>query len=583
MPGADKIVEVPGVGNVSFPSGMSDDYISQVIQGHIAQQNSVIDKMQSDAQGGGFFSGAKQYVTDAAKGIGQQFSPSNLKGAFFANDEEQQAEERLRENQQQQSEQKAGYSKTYQNVAKVAPLIGVNPPAMEDAAKKGQAGTILGQAAVPAALAVAPTAYEAGKSALPKINEAAGAAADAIKNVHAPESVANAASKLASVTPVAKMFIDGPPEQLLTQAIKPGKNNVDWTPSLKTAIPNMKLAEQAMGKPIQGIDDALQAAQVAKKQLWNQYAPRLQAADAAGAVIDGNQIADAMVNSIDKRTAIQNPGLVEKVKAVADTYRKPIPVTEAEDFLVSANRDLNSYYAKNKVGRRVAEGDPSVSSTVAEADALRDGLYSKLDEINGPGSADFKKQYGALTNVEKELQGRKNVSERQQPVSLAEQLSTARAYGKIAKGMLTLSPGDVLEGSESVAVAKWLKERQTSDAMITRAFEAAKKPEPPAFGLTPPPGPAPAGPQQLGLPGATTPLESNFSPQGRRDAAFAIPTKGPITGFQGGGLRNPPPKPLPSEPNFSPSGGVNSSFAAGRPKLSNGWKYDSFGRPVRIQ
>ena len=64
-----------------------------------------------------------------------------------------------------------------------------------------------------------------------------------------------------------------------------------------------------------------------------------------------------MMNSIDKRTALQNPDLAEHIASVADTYRRPLPLDEAEDFLQSANNDLHNYYAKNKVGQRVALGD----------------------------------------------------------------------------------------------------------------------------------------------------------------------------------------------------------------------------------
>ena len=50
MPEApDKIVEVPGMGNVSFPGGMADDVVSNAINGHLGRQNAVIDKMQPGA------------------------------------------------------------------------------------------------------------------------------------------------------------------------------------------------------------------------------------------------------------------------------------------------------------------------------------------------------------------------------------------------------------------------------------------------------------------------------------------------------------------------------------------------------
>lgn len=265
-------------------------------------------------------------------------------------------------------------------------------------------------------------------------------------------------------------LIDPAPEVLMTKAVKPMKNNLGWDNAIQSAMPNIKGAEADLGHPIQGVEDAIDATQLAKKKIWQQYVAKLGPAAQQGAVIDGNEIADAMMDSIDKRTATQNPALVDKISKVADTYRRPIPINDAEDFLQSANQDLLSYYAKNKVGQRVALNDPEKAYTVAEADALRDALYSKLNEISGPGAADLKQQYGALSNVESELWNRKQVSARQQPQSLSEQLSTARGYGRMAKGVLTLDLGDIAEGAENIATSKWLKDRNSTDAMITRAF-----------------------------------------------------------------------------------------------------------------
>lgn len=273
---------------------------------------------------------------------------------------------------------------------------------------------------------------------------------------------------------------------LMTRAIKPGKNNSGWTADIQSALPNMKQAEAQLGHPVQNIDDALQAAAIAKKNLWARYQTKLGAANSA--TIDGNEIADAMVNSVDKRTALQNLGLVQRIKAVADTYRREIPVAEGEDFLQSVNRDLHNYYAKNKVGRYVAQNDPEMASTVAEGDALRESLYNKLDEVTGPGAKDLKAKYGAISNVENEMMGRKNVSARQQPQSLSQQMGTLYGYGRIVKGLATGSAGDVLEGIADKAAANWIKDRYTTDSMIQRAFRNAETATPAA---------APSAPTQL--------------------------------------------------------------------------------------
>lgn len=273
-------------------------------------------------------------------------------------------------------------------------------------------------------------------------------------------------------------LIDDAPENMLTRAIKPGKNNVKWNADISTALPFLKSAETDIGRPVKGVDDALEAVAAAKKSIWQQYQQRLGPAAQMGAQVDGNTIADAMINSVDKRTAAQNPTLLKRIQATADTYRRPMGLGEAEEFLQSANKDLNSYYAKNKVGQNVALNDPEISSTVAEAGALRDALYGKMDSLFGPGAAKLKQSYGSLSNVEKELYGRQLVAARQIPESLSEQLSTARGMGKIVKGIAKFDPSDIMEGVENTAVSKALKARNTSDAMIERAFAKAQPAQP---------------------------------------------------------------------------------------------------------
>lgn len=326
----------------------------------------------------------------------------------------------------------------------------------------------------------------------------------------------NAASK------VLPALVDGPPEQMVTRAVKPRKTNDQWEPNLKEAMPQMKAAEHELGKPIENIDDALEAAKIAKQKLWRQYEERL--GPNKNAEIDGNQIADSMMRSINKRSATQHPELVDRIQKVADTYRRPLTLDEAEEFLQSANDDLHGYYAKNKVGREVAMNDPEKAYVVAEAGSLRKALYSRLDDLTGLGAQTLKRQYGALSNIQEEMTGRKNVSNRQNQESLAEQISTARGYGKIAKGVFTMSPGDVMEGAETIGTAKYLKQRNTADAMLKRAFAAYQTPE--GYQVQGPVtrdirGLLPQGPTMAG----PVPDTSGSVPEGYRPPAYEATTR----------------------------------------------------------
>lgn len=403
---------------------------------------------------------------------------------------------------QWENEKQSGRSLLYRIAAQAGSSVGVDVPSMERATAEGNSRAVLAGAAVPAAEAAAGYGAAEGLSALRGTKAAPSASAEVgnapadvnVRSVGAASSTPEAVSAEQAKGAVGKFaqtlgIADGPPEDLLTRAIKPKSSNTGWNLDIRKAIPDLKASEADMGHPIQSASDVVEAASIAKKKIWAEYSAKLKQASqrtnaetpdamasetpfagGGGATIDGNKVADAMMNSIDARTQLQNPALVEKIKGIADTYRRPMSLDEAEDFLQSANNDLHSYYAKNKVGQQVAARDPETGHVVAEANALRDALYSKIDEVTGPGAADLKRRYGALSNVQDEAMRRVNVAARQNPQSLAEQLSMARAYGKIAVGILRGSPSSLLEGTESLAASKWLKERGTTDAMITRAF-----------------------------------------------------------------------------------------------------------------
>lgn len=422
-----------------------------------------------------------------------------------------------------QERKASGRSVPYRAVAGLGEnLLGIPASRMEAAANRGDTAGVLGAAAVPTALALAgPVMEGANKFRAARAVQSAGDIENAVKATPeaatappmrpAPEPAATAGGAEhkgpAFSGGIAERLgiVDPPPESLMTRAVKPLASNNGWDVALKKAMPDMKAAEAEVG-PIEGVDDALQATAAAKKSLWAQYEKKLGAG--AGATIDGNSVADAMLKSIDNRTRLQNPGLVKQIQSVADTYRQPMTVEQAEDFLQSANNELHSYYAKNKVGQHVAAKDPATGHVVAEANALRDALYSKLDEVAGPGAADLKQRYGALSNVESELLRRKNVAARQQPVSLPEQLAMSTGFGDVlgvgsagvaggpvgAAGALA---GKILSRGGNIAVARWLKEYGSADAMITRAFQklGEKEPSPAAKPLAVPPLAAVGAPQ----------------------------------------------------------------------------------------
>jgi hypothetical protein len=179
--------------------------------------------------------------------------------------------------------------------------------------------------------------------------------------------------------------------------------------------------------------------------------------------IDGNAIANAAYKSINPLTQQTKPGTARALIAENDTFRRPYTIDEAERLLQNMNQELMTYYRKNRIDRRGAEGNPSIAAKAARADAMRDALYSKLDQLTGPGSAELKQTYGALLNIEREALSRAAQSSAQPPMNLPQQMGTMYGISR----MFT----HPIEGVADILLAKKLKQMNSSNYLLQKAFE----------------------------------------------------------------------------------------------------------------
>jgi hypothetical protein len=185
--------------------------------------------------------------------------------------------------------------------------------------------------------------------------------------------------------------------------------------------------------------------------------------------IDGNIIADAGNSSLKLLTK-QMPskqGIVKQIMADNESFRKPYSISDAEQLLHDMNQELMTYYTKTRIGKRSAEGSPVIASKEARADALRQALYDKLDELTGPGARELKEQYGALLNIEKEAVSRAAQVSGQAPMDLPQQLGTFYGISRMFR--------HPIEGTADILIAKKLKEMNSTNYLIQRAFEDMQK------------------------------------------------------------------------------------------------------------
>ena len=362
------------------------------------------------------------------------------------------------------------------------------------------------QGNIPAALGG--TTGLAATLAAPKIPGVIGDAASAVRDFN----------PLEAVTGINKI----PPEQMVMKALRgsvpAGKTN--FLPNLSKSMPEIKAVEPQLGKPIESLDDLVGtqtqpgAIQLAKQGLWNQYNQMMASQGQMGKQVDLSPVADAMQNSVSTKTRIENPQIVSKINQTADQYRNNYSIQDVDALLHDTNDELNSYYLKNPAAQRVAAGsNPDTAMLDAQGRALRNSLYEALDNPGGGAAArELMQRYGTLTELEDALYKRKNVALRQAPIDLSQNIAKWQSMGDFGRALSSaadLKFGTAIQNTASglmkTKVANWIKEQQTTDALLKRAFENYTG-QPAPINMPPPITPAGLlGPAPIKMPGAPDP------------------------------------------------------------------------------
>lgn len=315
--------------------------------------------------------------------------------------------------------------------------------------------------------------------ALPVVTKGMGAAAAAANRAAAGAKEGGIGGAVAGAV---RFVAPASSKSMIVQGLKPANRQVNFERALDQAIPEIKAAESVIGRPIKGLDDLLEATKAAKKRLMDQYRAMSGGKQAIGAQIDGTPVADAMVKSIPSKLKLENPAKAKALAEQADTYRRQFNLDDAEQLLLETNAELDSFYNQFPFAqRKTLASNPEAARLESQARALRDTIYKTLDaEGDGAAARELKRRYGSLMEVEQTAMRRSNVAKRQQPESLSEQIGTVRAAADAARGVWKVAQGD-LSGAADIAAAragrstaKFMKEQQTTDALIRRAFENAK-------------------------------------------------------------------------------------------------------------
>ncbi len=322
------------------------------------------------------------------------------------------------------------------------------------------------------------------------------------------------------------------PKSMVLQALKPRASLTKIDATLERALPELKITEAELGKPIAGIDDLLAATKAAKKRVRAQYDEMAGPARERGSTVDLTPVADAMEQSIPNKVKLENPKGAKSIVSRASLYRRKFGLEDAETLLRETNAELDGYYAMFPQAQRSAlASNPKVAALEAQAKALRTAIYGVLDHPGqGAAARELNRRYGALLDVEDIATRRLNVSRRQQPESLAEQIAGAGAVGDLVRGTWKLAHGNIMGAADIASAraqragARFIKEQQTTDALIRRAFASYEGK----------PVPVQMPPRQPGLATIGEQLQAKVPPQEPPPAAPVVSGPAPLP-------KSPPP------------------------------------------
>lgn len=283
---------------------------------------------------------------------------------------------------------------------------------------------------------------------------------------------------------------------LLTSAIKPasklgaslddaiGQMKTKWDDVLDTSLPDIAATitkNKAIGAgitEIKGTRDLLATTRQAKGAVWAEVKELM--GPHSKLEINGDKIADEIMGGITVRMRKEGKG-ADVLENMANTYRGKLSVEDAENILEEVNQDLIGYYSKSPKSKYAAETDPQLIADIRLAKALREQIDGTLSKVTGQSVNAIKKRYGALRELQEQLEARVLVAERQQMSNIPEQIQMVEgpigAVSELAQGR----PISALGQLARPAIAKAIREFDATDTKIERAFkmilDGGKKPK----------------------------------------------------------------------------------------------------------
>jgi len=235
---------------------------------------------------------------------------------------------------------------------------------------------------------------------------------------------------------------------------------------------NLNLTDDA-GDIIQGLPSNLkqfsEAISTTKKEIFNKYDEIAQMAGEAGAKVDLSEIVpelDAIINH--RGLQATSPDIVKYAADIQERLNEigSLSAKEAQDSIAALNNRLASVTDFNSAAKA------SVDSLVANK--LRGSLDNIIEETTGMQYGELKRKYGALKEIERDVNRRAMVDARKNTKGLID-FTDVFTGAETVRGILSLSPSATAAGVTGKGIASYIKRLNDPNRIVKNMFEKTEK------------------------------------------------------------------------------------------------------------
>lgn len=238
--------------------------------------------------------------------------------------------------------------------------------------------------------------------------------------------------------------------------------------------------EVIKGQSPKSVDQFTQAIEQTKKSIFQQYDALAKQAGKEGVKVDTTAIASELSPVIDSKSlSIANPNAIKYAEALQKRLidTGSLDATTAQEVIQHYNETLKAFYKNPSY-----ETASNVQIDALIANKFREALDNGITGLTGKEYGALKKQYGALSSIEKDVAHRNVVWGRQNGIGLTSNLANITSGAELIKGLVTMNPTDIAVSMGIKGIQKYMKYLNNPDVGVSKLFSEIEKPSLPSKG-----------------------------------------------------------------------------------------------------